>query len=124
MAALKPASQDEREGSAQIGLPEWARELVTLYESGATNQFVLYGNIHDRLVLPIGDSVELGSLDDFLLKVLLPSFQVIITYDLGNGIRVPKGEAIFSRWPSPKNSCPWTLHMPAWAWRLRWRCRA
>ena len=35
-------------------LPEWAKELITLYESDSANQFILYGNVNDRLVLPLG----------------------------------------------------------------------
>jgi hypothetical protein len=84
-------------------LPEWARELVTLYESGAANQFVLYGNIDDRMILPLAGG-EMGNLNDFLLKVLLPGFDVILSYDLGNGIRIEKGGPIFTQWPAFKET--------------------
>jgi hypothetical protein len=89
-------------------LPSWARELVTLYESNAANQFILYGNISDRLVLPLGQKAVLGDLNDFLLQVLLPRFDVVLSYDLGNGIRVEKGGEIFSQWPTFKE----TQHLP------------
>ncbi|HVF09764.1 MAG TPA: ATP-binding protein [Abditibacteriaceae bacterium] len=85
-------------------LPDWATELITLYESNATNQFVLYGNIYDRMVLPLGAKMELGSLSDFLLRALLPRFDVILSYDLGNGIRIEKGGEIFSQWPAFKEN--------------------
>lgn len=78
-------------------LPAWARELMSLYESGAASQFVLHGNVHDRIVLPLG-TPRLGTLQDFLLEVLLPQFDVVLTYDLGNGIRVRKGDEIFEAW--------------------------
>jgi hypothetical protein len=84
-------------------LPPWARELVDAYESHAANQFVLYGNVEDRLVIPTADGKELGSLGDFLSRVLLASFDVILSYDLGNGIRVEKGGDIFSKWPALKD---------------------
>jgi len=32
--------------------PEWATELNVAFESGASGQFVLYGNVHDRLAAP------------------------------------------------------------------------
>jgi len=38
-------------------------------------------------------------LSDFLLGVLLPRFDVVLSYDVGNGIRVDKGGEIFSKWP-------------------------
>ena len=80
-------------------LPQWADELIALYESGAASQFVLYGNVNDRFLLPLSDKAELGSLRDFLLRVLLPRFEVVISYDLGNGVRVEKGEKKFAEWP-------------------------
>ena len=85
-----------------IALPPWARELITLYESGATNQFILYGNVNDRRMLPLSSGPEIGTLTDFLLRVLLPRFDVILSYDLGNGVRVEKGGPIFSQWPRLK----------------------
>jgi hypothetical protein len=46
---------------------------------------------------------ELGSLGDFLGRVLLPGFDVVLSYDLGNGLRVDKGGEIFSEWPALKD---------------------
>jgi hypothetical protein len=83
-------------------LPAWARDLIALYESNAANQFILHGNVGDRVVLPIGEKAEMGSLSDFLLRVLMPRFDVILSYDLGSGLRVEKGEKIFSQWPHLK----------------------
>ncbi|MCX7046482.1 MAG: ATP-binding protein, partial [Candidatus Sumerlaeota bacterium] len=80
-------------------LPAWARDLITLYESNASNQFILHGNVGDRMALPLGAQSELGSLSDFLLRALLPKFDVILSYDVGNGIRIEKGEKIFTQWP-------------------------
>jgi hypothetical protein len=79
-------------------LPEWAKKVISLYESRAVNQFILYGNVDDRVYLPLGDKASLGSIRDFLLRVLLPQFDLILSYDLGNGIRVEKGAEIFARW--------------------------
>ena len=80
-------------------LPGWARSLAELYESNAANQFIIYGNISDRMVLPPPPVPRLGGLSDFLLGVLLPRFDVVLSYDVGNGIRVDKGGEIFSKWP-------------------------
>lgn len=90
--------------TAPFALPDWAQELITLYESNAASQFILYGNIYDRMVLPIGQRTELGSLMDFLLRVLMPQFGVILSYDLGNGIRIEKGGETFGQWPAYKEN--------------------
>jgi hypothetical protein len=80
-------------------LPPWSKEIVALYESDSANQFILYGNIHDRFLLGRGGSVAPGSLIDFLQQVLMPGFDVVLTYDLGNGIRVEKGGEKLKNWP-------------------------
>lgn len=81
-----------KHGPRENDLPDWAVELIALYESKASSQFILYGNVEDRLLLPGDDSVELGNLADFLMCVMLPRFDVVLSYDLGNGIRIEKGE--------------------------------
>ena len=89
---------------APQALPDWANELTTLYESNAANQFILHGNTQDRMVLPLSQKGELGTLSDFLLRVLLPRFDVILSYDVGNGIRVEKGGETFTSWPAFKEN--------------------
>lgn len=81
-------------------LPAWAAEMIALYESNAVSQFILHGNINDRLLVPLASGAELGGLTDFLLRILLPRFDVVLSYDLGNGIRVEKGGTLFSQWPN------------------------
>ncbi len=55
-------------------------------------------------MLPVGARSELGSLADFILRVLVPRFDVVLSYDLGNGIRVEAGEKIFADWPFLKEA--------------------
>lgn len=88
--------QETRSSSSLLS--PWAAELVSLYESGACNQFILHGNVGDRMVLPLDGKSEMGTLTDFLLRVLMPGFDVILSYDLGNGLRLEKGEKIFAQW--------------------------
>ena len=83
-------------------LPDWSRELVDLYESNATTQFVLHGNVNDRLLLDARAGAKLGGLADFLEEVLLPGFDVVLSYDLGNGLRVERGGEFFTQWPTFK----------------------
>ena len=72
------------------------------YESNSASQFLIYGNVEDRLVVPASPP-RIGSLTEFLLETLLPGFDVVLSYDLGNGVRVEKGGAVFSKWPTAKS---------------------
>ncbi|MEO8603491.1 MAG: ATP-binding protein [bacterium] len=74
--------------------PAWARELALAYESGAHGQFILYGNVHDRLVA--GD--RLVNLARYVEDTLLAAFPVVFSYDLGNGLSIERGEAIVHQW--------------------------
>lgn len=85
-------------------LPAWAAELVALYESGAANQFLLTGNVHDRFLLPNGTAPGMGDLKEFLLKALLTRFDVVLEYDLGRGLTVAKGPELFADWPTRRES--------------------
>lgn len=85
-------------------LPAWSAEMVALYESHAASQFILHGNVNDRFLLPVGEHRGLGSLPEFLLRVLLPRFEVVLSYDLGNGLRVERGGETFSQWPAFKEA--------------------
>ena len=86
-------------------LPPWSAELIALYESHAANQFILHGNVQDLMPIPVsaastqGES-RLGSMEEFLMETMLPSFDVVLSYDLGNGLRVSKGQKQFALWPS------------------------
>jgi len=84
-----------------MSLPNWAEKLISLYASQAANQFLLYGNVNDRFVL---EGRTLGSLYEFLTRVMLPRFDVILSYDLGNGVRIDKGGEIVQRWPAYRES--------------------
>jgi len=92
--------------SAAPPLPGWARELIDAYESGASNQFLVCGNVNDRMLVPGEGRARLADLKSFLLNVLLPRFDVVLSYDLGTGIRVEKGGQIFASWPNQKDSPP------------------
>ncbi|MGB0775982.1 MAG: ATP-binding protein, partial [Akkermansiaceae bacterium] len=50
----------------------------------------------------LGTSATLGNLQDFLMACLLPRFDVVLSYDPGEGLRVERGGDVFSQWPSLK----------------------
>jgi hypothetical protein len=85
-------------------LPGWAQSLIERYESNAANQFLLYGNIADSVLLQSPSGTRLGALSEFLLSGLLNRFDVVLSYDLGNGIRIEKGAELFSKWPAFQES--------------------
>jgi hypothetical protein len=85
-------------------LPDWSKELIELYLSNSTSQFILHGNVNDRFILPLKSGGKLAGLVDFVEEMLLPGFDVVLSYDLGNGVRVEKGGDIFSQWPTFKEN--------------------
>ena len=74
--------------------PAWAAELALAYDSGAASQFILFGNVHDRLA--VGE--RLVSLADFLEDTLLKGFGVVLSYDLGSGLTIERGGDIVDKW--------------------------
>src|SRR5262249_40678482 len=95
-------------------LPAWAQTLIELYESNAASQFLLYGNISDSVLLQTPNGPCLGALSEFLLTGLLTRFDVVLSYDLGNGIRIEKGAELFSKWPAFQESQKdWKTPRPA-----------
>jgi hypothetical protein len=79
---------------APQGAPAWAVELANAYESGAHGQFILYGNVHDRVAV----NNRLVNLSGYLEDDLLASFQIVLTYDLGNGLRIERGGELIEKW--------------------------
>ena len=86
-------------------MPPWSKEIIDLYESGAASQFILHGNISDRVLIPksAAGPERMGSLTEFLRESLLVKFDVVLAYDLGNGARVEKGGETFAQWPAWKD---------------------
>tara|TARA_R110002096_G_scaffold319334_2_gene513547 strand:- start:900 stop:2573 length:1674 start_codon:yes stop_codon:yes gene_type:complete len=76
-------------------LPEWATEIRQLYLSGAANQFVVHGNVSDRLLIEGGDESRIGNVSDFLTRVQLKKFDLVLSYELGAGLRIESGEDFF-----------------------------
>lgn len=79
---------------APHGAPAWANELALAYESGAHGQFILYGNVHDRIAV----GAQLVGLTGYLEHQLLSSFQVVLSYDLGNGLTIERGGELVEKW--------------------------
>ena len=88
-------------------MPDWASQVIALYASNAASQFILYGNVNDRVLFPTPETstsgpVGAGSLGDFFLRGLMPNFDVVFSYDIANGLRVDKGGETFCKWQGYK----------------------
>lgn len=95
MQAARPSAPQQAQQQAR--LPEWATDLSIALESGACGQFLLYGNVHDRFA--IGD--RFVGIDRFVEDEMLGATDVILSYDLGNGLMVERGEKRLAQWAPP-----------------------
>ncbi len=83
--------------------PAWAHELALAYESGEHGQFVLHGNVNDRLPL----DGRLVGLTRWLDAQLLTGFDVVFLYDPGNGLGVLRGSERLRQWLAGRDNEPW-----------------
>jgi AAA+ superfamily predicted ATPase len=67
--------------------PAWATQLADLYFSGTTCLFVLHGNVHDLVHRPTKDGDEYITLSEFLATQVFGTWDIILHYDLGGGLR-------------------------------------
>jgi hypothetical protein len=85
------------------GAPEWARQVFVSFESGASGQFVLHGNVNDRMPC----RGQLVNIEHYIRDELLCDFDVVFLYDLGNGLSVARGGERLADWvPSALRSLP------------------
>ena len=101
---------------AAKGAPAWASELALAYESGAHGQFVLYGNVHDRMAL----GERLVSLAGYLENELLSAFRAVIAYDLGNGLSLERGAELVEQWGGAELTRLPREPLPALQWVSRY----
>lgn len=85
-----------------MSTPPWSESIRRLYLSGAANQFVLHGNVADRLLVPAAAGVTIGNLADFLTNEQLRRFDLVLSYELGSGIRILAGEALYRQIAPPE----------------------
>jgi len=82
-----------------MSTPAWADTIRRLYLSNAANQFVIHGNVQDRLLVgdPGDSGAAMGNLIEFLTKQQLQRFDLVLSYELGAGLRIESGEAFFKQ---------------------------
>ena len=94
------ASESVSAPTKSAAIPEWSKEIRTQYLSGAANQFVIHGNVNDRMLIPDedeGNKTTIGNLTDFLTDVQLRKFDLVLSYELGTGLRIESGSDFFRK---------------------------
>ena len=79
-------------------LPGWAEQMRDLFRSGSVAQFLIHGNIFDVVGIENSGSRRLLSLKSFLEDVMFESYDVVLEYDRGRGIRLAKGAEDWGEW--------------------------
>jgi hypothetical protein len=79
-------------------LPGWAEQMRDLFKSGSVAQFLIHGNIFDVVGIEDSRGRRLLSLKAFLKDVMFESYDVVMEYDRGRGIRVAKGAEDWGEW--------------------------
>ena len=72
-------------------LPPWAEEFAELYFAGTTCVFVLHGNVHDLIRQGPADRPRYAGIPEFLATQLFGSWDVVLRYDLSQGLEVYAG---------------------------------
>src|SRR5206468_7623173 len=79
-------------------LPRWAREMRDLFKSGSVAQFILHGNIFDFVTDSGTDGPRQLSVKAYLEGVMFKSYDVVLQYDRGKGIRPTRGSQDWGEW--------------------------
>ena len=79
-------------------LPVWAGQMRDLFRSGSVSQFLIHGNIFDVVGMEDARGRRLLSLKAFLKDVMFESYDVVLEYDRGRGIRLTKGGEDWGEW--------------------------
>lgn len=67
--------------------PSWARQLAGAYFAGSASVFVLHGNTFDEVQLDGSERPPYGPVSTFLAEQLFGSWDLVLHYDVGRGIR-------------------------------------
>ena len=79
-------------------LPAWAQEMRDLFKSGSVAQFILHGNIFDLVPAGVPPKRRLLSLKSFLDEVMFETYDIVLQYDRGKGIRATRGGEDWGEW--------------------------
>lgn len=81
-----------------VQLPPWAVQMAEMFRSGSLSQFILHGNIFDLVSANTPQGHKLLSLKAFLEEVMFGSYDAVLHYDRGKGLRATRGADDFGNW--------------------------
>ncbi|MCC6145048.1 MAG: ATP-binding protein [Candidatus Hydrogenedentes bacterium] len=76
---------------AAPALPAWLEQIRESYLSGGASMYILHGNVSDVFGVAEGSGFEADPLADFLTDRLFGSYDLVLHYDMGRGLRVYAG---------------------------------
>ncbi|MCG6893426.1 MAG: ATP-binding protein [Desulfobacteraceae bacterium] len=71
--------------------PLWVREMTRLHDAQSCSFFILHGNVDDSVGSLQDDVYRLESLADYLGLRHLQTYDLVLHYDLGRGLRIHPG---------------------------------
>jgi AAA+ superfamily predicted ATPase len=74
--------------------PAWARTVAEAYYAGTASVFILHGNTYDEVPLEPDPGTTYGPVTTFLAEQLFGSWDLVLHYDVGRGIRPFAGRDI------------------------------
>ncbi len=76
---------------SQTSFPPWSGKIRQSYLSGGASVFILHGNVADIVGQPDNGRYTVEPLADFLARRLFGSYDLVLHYDMGRGLRVYAG---------------------------------
>ena len=67
--------------------PAWANDLAQKYFSGTACFFVIHGNVHDLIPVPVDGGTEFLNLSDFLGRHLFAQWDIVLEHNLSQGLQ-------------------------------------
>ncbi|TWU46032.1 ATP-dependent zinc metalloprotease FtsH 4 [Novipirellula aureliae] len=94
---VSPMDEPSRTVSVPDWYPGWAREMANLYFAANTCVFVLHGNVNDLYHCQTTETKDGNAVDrfcglsDFLSQQIFGSWDLVASYDMGQGIQAQAG---------------------------------
>jgi len=78
--------------------PPWVQEMREVFRAGTISQFLVSGNVFDLVPWRSDSGLKFLPLKEFLAQVLFGSFDVVLYYSRGAGLKPLKGQEEFNRY--------------------------
>jgi len=78
--------------------PAWVQEMREVFRAGTISQFLISGNVFDLVPWRSDSGLKYLPLKEFLAQVLFGSFDVVLYYSRGAGLKPLKGQEEFHRY--------------------------